>query len=82
MWRSVPAISIAPAIDAAARSPRSDLSSPNRRLTVATTMLLAVFFGRTAIRIPLGSFARVSRLSMFAMVGSKASPRATVIVLL
>ena len=56
--------------------------SPNRRSIVAVTMLLAVFFDRTATFMPFGELRADDALSMFGIVGSNDSPRATVTVLL
>jgi hypothetical protein len=57
------------------------VASPNRSSTVADTMLLAVFFARTATFMPFASFERTTRLWMFSIVGSNDSPRTTATLL-
>ena len=72
----VPRMSMSAARSAAVDLPIRLFSSPNRRVSVATTVPPRVFFDSSATLVPLGSSERFVRDSMLAGEGSKASPAA------
>jgi hypothetical protein len=79
-WRDMPAaprLSIAAVMGPSGGMPVRLFSSPRCSTSRTFTAAARVRFGKSAVRMPLASFTRSVRLSMFSGVASKASPCTT-----